>query len=134
MNFFLISEKLFDKLGEGEDLADADIRLHRDEVVEVVRRLRRRDRRVRRRRLHPRAVGLLHVPSVRRERRQEGRRGHDAEKSVVFRIEDCVGPERLGDVLVEKRREREVGVQVEHEAALIRFVNENHVIIPNHLQ
>jgi hypothetical protein len=33
----LISEKLLDELGEGEDFADADRRLHGDEVVEVVR-------------------------------------------------------------------------------------------------
>jgi hypothetical protein len=79
-----IPEKLFDKLGEGEDLADADGRLHGDELVQVVLRLGRGDRRVRRRRLHPRAVGLLHVPPVGREGGEKDRGGDDPEEAVVL--------------------------------------------------
>ena len=105
-----ISEKLFDKFGERQNFADADRGLHRDELVEVVRRLGRRDRRVRRRWLHPRPVGLLHVTSIRREGREKDGGWHDPEEAMVLGVEDGVGTKRLRDVLVKEGGEREVWI------------------------
>ncbi len=58
----LVPVELLDELLQAEDLPRAHRRVHADEVVQVVRRLRRPDARVRRGGLHPRAVRLQHVP------------------------------------------------------------------------
>ncbi len=60
--FALVPVELLDELLEAEDLPRAHRRVHADEVVQVVRRLRRPDARVGRGGLHPSAVRLQHVP------------------------------------------------------------------------
>ena len=125
---FLGSEKLLDKFGERQNLPQADVRLHGDELVEVVSRLGCRDRRVSRRRLHPRSIRLLHVAPIGREGREKDGGRNDPEESVIFRVEDCVRAERLGDVLVEKRREGKVGVLKKNYSDILHLNNRTYLI------
>ena len=60
-------------------------------------------------------VYLAHVAAVRGEGVEEGGGRHHAELAVVLGVEDGVGAEGLGDVLVEVRGERQLGVQVVHQ-------------------
>ena len=52
---------------------------------------------------------------------------------MVLRVENGVRPEGLGDVLVKVGGEGQVGVEVVHEAAVVRRAqDQQHVVVPDH--
>lgn len=123
--------KPLDKFLQTENLPKADWRVHGNKIIEVVYGFGCLNAWIRRRWLHPGPIGLFHMSSIGGKSLQENSCWDHSKVAMVLGIQNGVRSERLRDVLVKIGGKRKIRIQVKHQAALIRLVDEKYVVVPN---